>query len=73
MCCELKVTQEMVDAAYAVIRKAGYIIHHPPVIRKALEAALSVSVPGYTSGVAPKLSSESNNHIVDVLNRDSYN
>lgn len=73
MHCELDVTQEMVDAAYNVIRKAGYIIHHPPVVRKALEAALSVSTPDGKSDTIGKIVSVSNSHIVDVLNRDSYN
>ena len=73
MHCELDVTQEMVDAAYNVIRKAGYIIHHPPVIRKALEAALSASTPNGKSNTVDEIVSVSSTHIVGVLNRDSYN
>ena len=46
----MKVTDEMISAAYAEIRKAGYIIHHMPVVQRAIKAAVQagwVSVDDY--------------------------
>jgi hypothetical protein len=48
----MQVTDEMVEVAYTEMRKAGYIIHHIPVVQHAIEAALQAA--WQTMETAPK-------------------
>ncbi len=41
----MTLTDEMDEAASVELRKAGYIIHHQPVIERALKAALATVKP----------------------------
>ena len=68
----MTVTDEMIEAASKVLHKAGYIIHHQPVIDRALKAALSTIKPMTENEIDDMIRNNDHDSTYDLVESVEY-